>query len=42
MLKFKKVLEKNKKILKEKRITRLEKQLKLNIFKRKKTKLKNG
>ncbi len=44
MLKSKKVLEKNKdkKNLKEKRIKRLEKQLKLNILKRKKAKLKNG
>ena len=44
MLKSKKVLEKNKdkKNLKEKRIKRLEKQLKLNILKRKTAKLKNG
>tara|TARA_B100000579_G_C22595291_1_gene740047 strand:- start:89 stop:223 length:135 start_codon:yes stop_codon:yes gene_type:complete len=44
MLKSKKILEKNKdkKTFKEKRIKRLEKQLKLNILKRKKAKLKNG
>ena len=44
MLKSKKILEKNKdkKTLKETRIERLEKQLKLNILKRKKAKLKNG
>ena len=44
MLKSKKILEKNKdkKTLKEKRIKRLEKQLNLNILKRKKAKLKNG
>ena len=44
MLKSKKILEKNKdkKTIKEKRIKRLEKQLKLNILKRKKAKLKNG